>query len=196
MTASRRGEPFEATCRAKAMLPNIAMRFCTTQLKVEPVRWWVTRDLCWPKVYYSILGIRADEPKRFGKATLEQCKSLYPLVFDDVTEETVLDYWRRSPFDLGIPSEQGNCDLCFLKGKGKLIRLTRQEPERAAWWINMEREFLKTSNRKVKLKKYGGPEIARFRLQYSYADVLAWAQELDVDTGEAEEPSIDCFCGD
>ena len=56
-SASKDRQPFEATIRAKKMLPNVAMRFCTTQLKVNPVAWWVRRDLKWSH-HQNVLGIR------------------------------------------------------------------------------------------------------------------------------------------
>ena len=82
------------------MLPNVAMRFCTTQLKVNPVAWWVRRDLKWSH-HQNVLGIRHDEPKRWGKALMEECHAQYPMVLANVTLEDVTEFWSRQPFDFG-----------------------------------------------------------------------------------------------
>ena len=84
-----------------------------------------------------------------------------------VREADVLDWWKRQPFDLGIPSYAGNCDLCYLKGRAKLIRLIREDPSRADWWIEQE---AKVANRT-------GPDgrtcesMKRFRLGETYAEL-------------------------
>ena len=36
-TASRNGEPFAKMIEKKQFLPNSVMRFCTTELKIEPI---------------------------------------------------------------------------------------------------------------------------------------------------------------
>ena len=179
-TAARNHESFETMIRAKARLPNVAQRFCTSQLKVNPVRWWLQRELGWMGRYRNILGIRYDEPKRWGKALMEECWSEYPMVHDGVTSGDVEDFWRRQPFDLEIESRQGNCDLCFLKGREKLVELIREEPERAEWWIRMERQV-----------------HAQFSQRHTYAELRKQALgETVVAFSDEDRESIDCFCGD
>lgn len=133
-TASRRGEPFEMLIRAHQMLPNAHKRMCTADLKVETAARFARVKLGWwrPRPH-SILGIRYDEPKRWAKAIWEQCRTVYPLVLDHVTEDDVKRFWAGQPFDLGINRDLGNCDLCFMKGRWKLMRLITQYPERADW---------------------------------------------------------------
>jgi hypothetical protein len=41
-------------------------------------------------------------------------------------------------FDLQLDQHEGNCDLCFLKGAGKIQRIMRARPDLADWWIQME----------------------------------------------------------
>ena len=40
-----------------------------------------------------------------------------------------MDFWKRQPFDLAIPGEWSNCDLCFMKGRGQLLRLIQEQPD-------------------------------------------------------------------
>ena len=106
-TASRRGEPFEMLIRAHKMLPNAARRLCTSDLKVETAARFARVKLRWRRPRpHSVLGIRYDEPGRWAKAIWEQCRTVYPLVDDHVTENDVDDFWARQPFDLGISHER------------------------------------------------------------------------------------------
>lgn len=138
-TASRAGEPFEALIRARKFLPNPVMRFCTQALKIRPMKKFA-RSVGFDH-WTNVVGLRADEPRRVAKATApteERYELACPLARDGVTVEHVRDFWARSPFDLRLESHEGNCDLCFLKGRSKLERILRANPELAPWWIEQE----------------------------------------------------------
>ena len=138
-SASRDGQPFQELITASKILPNVAMRKCTSELKINTADRWCRRVLGWPR-HRDLLGIRYDEPRRWKRALMKECRAEYPLMHAGVTEPDVLNFWARSPFDLAIPSHLGNCDLCFLKGRSGLLRVMREEPDRAAWWIEQERQ--------------------------------------------------------
>ena len=143
---------------------------------------------------HSILGIRHDEPKRWTKALWEQCRTVSPLVDARVAKSDVERFWRSQPFDLDIGHDLGNCDLCFLKGKWKLIRLITQYPERADWWIEQER-YRRSVARTVRK-----PELTRFLMRYPYEDLRAAPMtpfgELLEDAEANDDPGVSCFCGD
>lgn len=188
--ASRDGTPFAELIRSRQMIPNVVRRMCTEDLKVRTVERFARHVLGW-KRFRSVLGIRADEPRRVKKALWEECKVLYPLVDASVSEADVLRFWKRHPFDLGLRPDQGNCDLCFLKGVTKLKRLIAEDPARAAWWMDQEekrRLWSKRPNRTLEK-----PEMARFIRRYSYSDLLAMPT-LPLDAGD--DDSVSCFCGD
>ena len=42
------------------------------------------------------------------------------------------------PFDLGICSAEGNCDLCFMKGAATLTAIMRTDRRLADWWAAHE----------------------------------------------------------
>ena len=149
-TASREGEPFERLLQAKShgnFLPNVMLRLCTYHLKIKTLQAYLkTLGI---KKYNAITGIRADEPKRIIKADLSNLsgKNNYHYVLPlarEVTSNVVNAFWNSSDFDLAIDSIQGNCDLCFLKGKAKLIQLIRADPSMADWWIEQEKKTGKT----------------------------------------------------
>jgi len=191
--ASRNGEPFEAMIRSGSILPTVALRKCTSELKVRTSERWARRTLKWKK-HFDVLGIRYDEGRRWRKALMEECRTEYPLVSARVTKPMVDAFWQQCPFDLGIPSRLGNCDLCFLKGKRNLIRTIKQEPDRARWWITQEEHILHAHGRRLRNSK-----MAQFSQRYTYAELLEESLVPDpqlvlIDT-ESDE-AIHCFCGD
>lgn len=148
-TASRKGEPFEAAVKKVKGLPNRQIRFCTGELKIKTVKRYMKS--MGVKNWESYLGIRYDEPLRWGKILQNNGKepffNILPLVDLEVKKAIVNDFWAKMPFTLQLKNYQGNCDLCFLKGKNKLINLIAENPEKADWWIERERYSGSTFNK-------------------------------------------------
>ena len=196
-TASRDGRPFEDLILASSILPNVDMRKCTSELKVQTINRYVRFELGWDGTLLThMLGIRADEQRRVNMALFEECKSEYPMVYALVTQEQIQRFWKFNEFDLGIPSERGNCDLCFLKGAGNLLQTAQERPDLVQWWIDQENKV-----RKLAVKRgLGKHEMARFSKRFSYQGLLDYAQAqggLEIEAFvEADEPGVDCFCGD
>ena len=159
-SASRNGEPFAALIASKKYTPNSVARFCTEEMKVNTIRLFCQERLGWTQ-WTNVVGLRHDEGWRAMKAYARNLegKSPYvtvlPLDKAKVTRADVNAFWSRQDFDLGIKGIEGNCDLCFLKGRNTLRGLIRQDPSRAEWWIEQER-----------IGK------GRFTTEYSYADLL------------------------
>jgi 3'-phosphoadenosine 5'-phosphosulfate sulfotransferase (PAPS reductase)/FAD synthetase len=176
-TASRDGEPFDALTTKKSYLPNPVARFCTQELKVNPIKKFsdIEDD-------GTMVGVRADEPHRIPK--MRKRGMLIPLAEAGVTQADVQAFWRAHPFDLGLDFRDGttalgNCDLCFLKGPYQITSLVLDKPERAVWWAGQE-------------QKIG----ATFRSDRpSYASMLKFSQEQR-DMFDPNEEAIACFCGD
>lgn len=177
-TAARNGEPFESLIKKRKYLPNIVARFCTQDLKIRPLKKYCQRVLGWDH-WVNMVGIRYDEPNRWNKSKSVERNEVFdvyhPLVKWKITKKDVIDYWKKMPFDLNIKDYEGNCDLCFLKGKKKKMAIARTTPEKYEWWMKME--TLTNS---------------RFVNDYSYAallDKIKKAPELfDYDD------DIECFC--
>lgn len=178
-SASRQGEPFAALVAKKNYLPNPVARFCTADLKVNPINKLLQhRDIDAD----TMVGVRADEPHRLAK--LRARGLLVPLVTAGVTQDGVQAFWSSQPFDLGLGFRDGvtalgNCDLCFLKGAHQIQSLIADKPERATWWARQEQVI-----------------GARFRSDRpSYAQMLKFAQEQR-DMFDPNEEAMACFCGD
>lgn len=120
-------------------LPNSVFRFCTGDLKIKPIRKFARAK--GHKFCTMVIGIRADEPARVAK-NRDKIESGFeyeiPLAEAGITEDDVIAFWADQPFDLQLRQDEGNCDLCFLKGKRKLIRLMIERPDLAEWWIQQE----------------------------------------------------------
>lgn len=157
-SASRAGEPFEALIREKKRLPNGFERWCTEFLKVVPLA-LLMRDVLGlePGAYSEAIGLRNNEGLRIFKglerADKEGRKVIYPLATAKVVKPDVLRFWlgeNADPinlthplpqgFDLGLRGHEGNCTLCFQKGRGIRKALIRDMPQEAVWWDRMERE--------------------------------------------------------
>jgi hypothetical protein len=55
-----------------------------------------------------------------------------------VSKADVLSFWSKQSFDLMVSKGLGNCDGCFLKSEATLAALSRDYPERSAWWETQE----------------------------------------------------------
>ena len=140
-TASRNGEPFEQLIRARNMLPNVVARFCTVELKIRTNARYL-KSIGWTDGYLNAIGLRADEPHRVarlkGTNRHNAEEPIAPLYAAGVTLADVQGFWKKQPFDLQLEPYEGNCDLCFLKGAGKIRRIMQEHPELAEWWMHME----------------------------------------------------------
>lgn len=192
-TASRQGEPFAALIAKRQYLPNPVTRFCTIELKIRAMaRHLVAIGMAETMAEgetMSMIGIRADEPRRAAKIA---DKSRIPLWSAGVTVHEVGEFWSRQPFNLDLATYNGrtlagNCDLCFLKPAGQIFSLINEKPERAVWWASMETLTLTLTSK---------PSGAVFRSDRpSYAQMAAYAADQG-DMFDQDEEAIACFCGD
>lgn len=175
-SASRNGEPFEALIRKKNYLPNTVARFCTQELKVLTIDRYMKS--IGHKEYLTMVGVRADEPRRVAKISQQEDKYC-PLAQDKVTESIVWNFWNKNNFDLELAKVSGasNCDLCFLKGTGILMGLINQKPERAVWWANME-------------------DVVGATFRSDRPTYKQMAKYNDSQSNLFVDETISCFCGD
>lgn len=128
-SASRGGEPFEALIRWKKRLPNWQERWCTGFLKVLTMHAYNRSIGRVIGRFVEVIGLRDDEGPRIltGRSNAVRDKRMA--------------FWREQPFDLGLKPHEGNCTLCFLKGKKLRKRIIRDTPGVEVWWQRMETEF-------------------------------------------------------
>ena len=180
-TASRNGEPFMELIERRKLAPNPGARFCTGFLKRDAIKWLGGKAT-------TVIGIRADEPRRIGR--VRATGALLPMVDARATRETVGRFWKDHPFDLELANDNGvtpwgNCDLCFLKARGRLISLIRTEPHRADWWVKAE----------ARADALCSGEQSHFSVRHTYRDLIAMTGDGD-QYEMFDESIIDCYCGD
>ena len=173
-TASRNGRPFdEVIAHKKQFLPNQRLRYCTTFMKIDTLRRYLKS--IGVTDYTSFNGIRYDEPRRWNKIKDAEFDVELPLVKWKTTKADVLNWWKQQPFDLQVNEPYGNCDGCFLKGKGKLAVIAKEKPELFDWWIKHETETGST-----------------FKKEITYQQIKDKAQsQIGLWDGD---PSFECFC--
>jgi hypothetical protein len=187
-TASRAGEPFERLIDLRNFLPNPVTRFCTQELKVRVMKSWMRGR--GHEHWTNVVGLRADEPRRVANQRAgegrERWDLAFPLYDAGITVADVAAFWSQQPFDLQLQPWEGNCDLCFLKGRAKRERIMRDRPDLAAWWIAQES--------RPRLSDQSGGTFRADTPRYS--DLLALSQRpmLFDATETALDDLGDCVC--
>ena len=193
-SCSRNGEPFMALCNRKEYLPNAVTRFCTQELKIQVMKWFMQAQGY--KRWTNIIGLRGDEMRRVFKALAandagsQPWKNYMPMAKHNsspsggmASERDVLKFWQEQDFDLGLKPYEGNCDLCFLKGRGKLMAIIRDKPELAKWWSDVEKQT-----------RASKPSGAQFNKDFSYKTLV-----IDVNSSPLlpilEDHEFDAECG-
>lgn len=194
--ASRDGGPFKAVIQQRGgVLPNRMSRFCSSELKTRTTHRYL-RSIGWTE-WDSMLGIRADEPRRVAKfranpspeGKFEEVRM--PLADAGLGATDVAAFWRAHPFDLALPNNNGktmhgNCDLCFLKPRAQILSLIAEKPERAVWWAAQEKTAETVTS----------GTACRFRDDRpSYARMAEFAEQQR-DMFDPNEEAIECACGD
>lgn len=186
-TASRAGEPFKQLLAARGFLPNPTSRFCTQELKIRVMARWM-RDRGYEH-WTNVVGFRADEPRRVARARAadlagkERWDRCFPLYDAGIVKGDVMAFWRAQQFDLQLRTWEGNCDLCFLKGQAKRLRIMRDRPDLADWWIEAEAEA-----------RASKPDGAVFRIDapsYRRLRVISEQPFLPFDPADLDGTSID-----
>jgi 3'-phosphoadenosine 5'-phosphosulfate sulfotransferase (PAPS reductase)/FAD synthetase len=171
-TASRNGRPFsELIAHNKQFLPNQRMRYCTREMKINTLKRYLKSIGI--KEYTSFNGIRYDEPRRWAKIKESEYDVELPLVKWKTTKADVLNFWKQQEFDLMVNEPYGNCDCCFLKGKGKLAIIAKEKPELFDWWIAHEKN-------------------STFKKEISYEQIRDKAQK-QIGIWDNDQ-SFECFC--
>ena len=187
-TASREGEPFEALLDHRKYLPNPVTRFCTTELKIMPMKRFMKKIKGY-KEWFNVIGLRYDEPRRVASAMkqYEVWTNITPMNDAKHTVKDVSEFWKKQNFDLNLTNANGktpagNCDLCFLKGMDTTLSILRERPEMADWWIKQEQKF----------GEHKGATFRKDRPGYiNLVDISKSRQELFND-----DDQMTCFCHD
>ena len=195
-TASRNGEPFKSLIKRKKMLPNVMMRICTVEMKINVMNRFMRSHGY--KEWANVIGLRYDEPRRVAKqrkkneAAKTKYKSLVPLYDNKIMVKDVSEFWENNDFDLKLPNHDGktpagNCDLCFLKGTRTLVKIVKERPDLADWWIETEKSVINKLERSTH---------RTWQKDISYEEIVELSK-LDAQQVEMfDDDSRSCFCHD
>lgn len=182
-SASRDGRPFAELILAKGYTPNAVTRFCTSELKVRVMKYFMLTQGY--EHWINVVGLRHDEPHRVAKSlkpNKERWTTALPLDEARVSNRDVRAFWARQPFDLQLLPFEGNCDGCFLKARAKLWEIERTAPGTLEWWAQIEE----------------GPDKGRFVTEYSYRELIRDVRtQPDLFAGGLFDldPDMDAECG-
>ena len=189
-TAARNGEPFERLLDQRGYLPNPTSRFCTSELKIKVMQRFM-RKIKGYKTWYSVIGLRYDEPRRVASSKKANDYEIWtnatPMYDAKHTVKDVTEFWSKQNFDPNLTNAYGktpagNCDLCFLKGMDTTMSILKERPEMADWWIKQEQKF----------GSHDGAKFRKDRPEYiKLVDISKSQQNLFND-----DDQMTCFCHD
>ena len=125
---------------------NTGAPYCSSMTK-ERVIHSFAKEYFGTTKYISAIGFRREDmPLRVVPIQVKQMidRKIYPLLsdFDPPIGLNELDnIWSDLPFQLGINSRYGNCQLCFKKSDLNLIETIQQNPSVIEWYNKMEKDF-------------------------------------------------------
>ena len=145
----------------KKYLPNVTQRFCTTEMKLQPLFDWWRSSI--NEVVEMRIGFRANEQNRaktmlsktnengnstfkaiVGKrktqnkwANIEWQKPKFPLIEDSIFKDKVEKYWQDKNVRFAY---MNNCVGCFHRNEVLLKLMSDKHPNKFQWFINAEQE--------------------------------------------------------
>lgn len=197
------GKTFDeiTTRKEKVYLPNKVQRFCTVEMKIEPMFYWWAENIGEP--IETRIGFRANETRRANnmierlnedglsvfKATFEKHKDgrnkwedvpyqkpTFPLIQDNIYKDTIEQYWKDKPVRFAW---MNNCVGCFHKTPMLLRKMWDKHPDKLEWFAARERDSINN---------------AHWRSELTYDDIKQWnlqAELFDDDFNECDSG----YCG-
>jgi len=146
----------------KIYLPNVVQRFCTTEMKLQPIFDWWKKEI--NEVVEMRIGFRANEQSRaknmisktnsngnlefktiIGKtktgnqnswADIEWQKPAFPLIETPMYKDNIEVYWKDKPVRFAY---MNNCVGCFHRNPVLLKHLSNTNENKFQWFIDQEK---------------------------------------------------------
>jgi hypothetical protein len=182
------GKTFDEIIKRKngaTFLPSWMRRFCTTELKVEPMFYWWKENFKEPLEWR--IGFRANEMNRantmikklnknglsefdaiIGKTKtgnqnkhklIEWQKPSFPLIKDAIFKDTIEEFWKDKNVRFAW---MNNCVGCMHKEPILLNKMSRLHPNKLEWFAKQERESINNCNWKENITY---DEIIKHKMQ-------------------------------
>jgi len=150
----------EITVRnGKRYLPNVTQRFCTTEMKLQPIFDWWRKEI--NEVVEMRIGFRANEQRRaktmlekankngnlefkaiVGKrktqnkwADIEWQKPKFPLIDNPTFKDSIENYWKDKNVRFAYLN---NCVGCFHRSPVLLKHMSDKHPNKFQWFVDSE----------------------------------------------------------
>lgn len=169
------GKPFDEIIlrNGKKYLPNVTQRFCTTEMKLQPLFDWWRKNI--NEVVEMRIGFRANETRRannmieklnengnstfkaiVGKrktqnkwADIEWQKPVFPLITDNIYKDKIEEYWNDKPVRFAY---MNNCVGCFHRNEVLLKMMSDKHPNKFQWFVDAE-DNIATFKKGINYKK-------------------------------------------
>lgn len=154
------GKTFDEVLNSAGTLPDPLRRYCTTQMKLQPMFDWWRKQINIPCEFR--LGFRANEIKRASRTTdktndngflemkaivgkrgtrnkwsmVEWQKPVYPLILDNVYKDTIEEYWKDKSVRFAW---MNNCVGCFHKNPLMIRKMWDKHENKLKWFASKER---------------------------------------------------------
>lgn len=180
---------FDDLIEKKKMLPNRRTRFCTEQLKIDPIFKYCYNLPSLGGIVSMNIGFRWDEQNR-KERMLSECEKAYsykvpfsasitskrqqwktieyripnfPLIEDKIDRIDVLKFWQEKAGGWQFPSVS-NCDFCYFHSVEENRRQAEMYPERFDWWKQQETKIGKTWDEDYSYQDIDNPDLSIQRL--------------------------------
>ena len=166
----------EITVRnGKRYLPNVTQRFCTTEMKLQPIFDWWRKEI--NEVVEMRIGFRANEQRRsktmlektnkngnlefktiVGRtktgnrnrwANIEWQKPSFPLIETPTFKDSIENYWSDKKVRFAYLN---NCVGCFHRSPVLLKHMSEKHPNKFEWFIGSEENGIGTRTFKNGMK--------------------------------------------
>lgn len=197
------GKTFDeiTTRKDKVYLPNKVQRFCTVQMKIEPMFYWWAKHIGEPVL--TRIGFRANETRRAKnmlnrcnengltefKATFEKHKDgrnkwelieyqkpHFPLIDDNIYKDKIEKYWKDKSVRFAW---MNNCVGCFHKNPVLLRKMFEKHPSKLEWFAKRERESINK---------------AHWRSDMTYDEIKNWNLQRELFDDDFDECDTG-YCG-
>ena len=154
------GNTFDDVISTAGTLPDPLRRYCTTQMKMQPMFEWWRSELNTPCEFR--LGFRANEKRRAKRTTektndngflemkaivgkrktrnkwgiIEWQKPVYPLINDNIFKDHIEEFWKDKPVRFAW---MNNCVGCFHKNPLLIRKMWDKHPNKIQWFAEQER---------------------------------------------------------
>jgi hypothetical protein len=151
-------------------------------MKTRPIQKFA-KEYFKTKNFVTSIGFRAEDmPKRISWPEIKaEDKRIYPLLTDfekPIGQRELTEWWQKQPFELGIHSKLGNCELCWKKSDRNIVETIQHGTRFVDWWAKYEQKYGHTS----------------FRGNKSINDYVKMAQQGTPMEFDFEQEDFNCMC--